>query len=670
MGEHTVVDPLEGERLRRFSRRLLAELRALEEMLATGRIQSGVRRIGAEQELFLVDADGRPAPRALEVLQVLENPQFTTEIGLFNLEFNLEPLLFGGDCLRRLEARLAGGFRRARNAAARCQAEVLLTGILPTLRKSDLALANMTPAPRYRGLNDALGRLRRGPYELRIKGIDELQVQHDSVMFEACNTSFQVHLQVGPEEFARFYNAAQAAAAPVLAAAVNSPLLFGRRLWHETRIAVFQQAMDTRRSSDRLRERRPRVTFGNAWVRESVVELFREDVARFRSLIGADVDDDPFEQLRQGAAPELKALLVHNSTVYRWNRPCYGITDGEPHLRIENRMLAAGPTLLDQVANAAFWLGLVIALAARRPEVPEALPFEHVRANFSAAARHGLLAQLTWLDGRTAPAGRLVAELLPLAREGLDSQGIDPADAERYLAIVAARVASGRTGAQWLLDSYAALRRRGTIAERLAALTGAMRAPERKDLPGHEWPLARIEEAGGWERHVECVEQYLNADFVTVREDEPLELAASLMEWERIDHLPVEGLEDRLVGMVSRQAVLQRLATSGADPDGSPLPVSAVMQRRPPRVAPETRTAEALELMRANALDCLPVVQGDRLVGTVTQRDLAEIAAEILAREGAHDAGSRDGAARRGAPGKERAGEVPEPPNFSGEIER
>ncbi len=302
MGEQNVVDAAgESEKLREFMQHLLQDLRALEKMIDAGMIEEGVRRIGAEQELFLVDRDGRPAPVITQMLDRIRDPHFVTEVARFNLEFNLDPLPFGGDCLSRLERQTDEFLTRVREAGREIGVHPVLVGILPTIRKSDLGLENMTPNPRYFALNRALTALRGKNYEISIKGVDELMVQHDSVMVEACNTSFQIHWQVGASEFAKMYNIAQAITGPVLAAATNSPMLFGKRLWHETRIAVFQQAVDTRGSHTHMRERSPRVDFGRSWVRESILEMHREDVARFRTLLGLEVNEDPFEVLRRAA---------------------------------------------------------------------------------------------------------------------------------------------------------------------------------------------------------------------------------------------------------------------------------------------------------------------------------------------------------------------------------
>ncbi|HSM15182.1 MAG TPA: glutamate-cysteine ligase family protein, partial [Thermoanaerobaculia bacterium] len=368
MGTHEVKE-LDLANLRAFTRHLLGDLRAMELMLRDGLFETGVRRIGVEQELFLIDRKFHPAPIVMQMIEKLADPHFTTEVAQFNIEFCSDPLEFGGDCLSRMEKQLRDLTEKTRAAAHELGAQIVMIGILPTIDISDLTLENMTPVPRYYALNDAMRRLRGTDWEFYLKGADELLIRHDSVMVESCNTSFQVHYQVGPEEFAPLYNLTQAVAAPVLAAAVNSPLLFGRRLWRETRIALFQQSVDHRAAGLHLREQAPRVSFGRRWVDDSVLEIFQEDITRFKVLLSAEIDEDSLAVLAQGGVPELKALRLHNGTIYRWTRPCYGLTGGKPHLRIENRILPAGPTLVDEMANAAFWFGLLSGLSKVYPDV-------------------------------------------------------------------------------------------------------------------------------------------------------------------------------------------------------------------------------------------------------------------------------------------------------------
>jgi len=631
MGEQRVRQETDTVELRRFMQKLLVDLRALEQMLAEDRFESGVRRIGAEQEVFLVGPSFGAAPVAMEVLEELGDPHVTTELGRFNLEFNLDPLTLEGDCLRRMERQVETLLQQVREVAAHHGAQVLLTGILPTLDKSDLTLENMAPRPRYRALNDAIKRLRGQHFEFHFKGPDELHISHDNVMLEACNTSFQVHFQVGADEFARLYNIAQATAAPVLAAATNSPLLFGKRLWRETRIALFQQSIDTRSPTTHVREQSPRVSFGRSWVRDSVVEIFQEDIARFRVLIGAEIEEDPFAALAEGRAPKLAALRLHNSTVYRWMRPCYGVLDGRPHLRIENRVLPAGPTPRDEVANAAFWFGLMKAMDEEFGDVTRVLSFDDVKESFFAAARHGLNAQIAWIDRKSVPARELIpGEMLPRAREGLAALGIPAGDVDHYLGTVEERVATGRTGSQWLLDSLEGLAGRGTKAERLGALTAASLERQRSGLPGHEWEPARLDEAGGWHKHYSRIEQFMTTDLFTVNQDELVDLVACLMDWEHIRHVPVEDGDHRLVGLVTHRTLLRLLARSSGEERRRPIPVSEVMQKHPITVPPHTPTLEAIDVMKKHKIGCLPICEDGRLVGIVTERDFMNVAGQLL----------------------------------------
>ncbi|MGH9324204.1 MAG: CBS domain-containing protein [Vicinamibacteria bacterium] len=631
MGQQQVQDGISGEQLRLFMRNLLDDLRVLEIMLADGHIEADVRRIGAEQEMFLVGSGYRPAPLVMEILDVLKDPHFTTELARFNLEANMEPLSFGGTCLSDMERRLTMLVEKARDAAAQLGADIALVGILPTIRKSDLGLGNMAPVPRYFALNQAMNRLRGGAYEFQIKGIDELIVKHDSVMLESCNTSFQVHFQVSAKEFAKLYNIAQAVAGPVLSAATNSPLLFGRRLWRETRIALFQQAVDTRSSSHHLRERQPRVSFGRSWVRDSVIELFQEDIARFKILIGGDLDEDPFALLRQGKVPQLKALRLHNGTIYRWNRPCYGITEGKPHLRIENRYIPAGPTIRDEVANGALWFGLVCALSREVEDITRLIDFEHAHQNFTAAARNGLASELMWLGGKEVPArDLLLEELLPLARTGLQGGGVASEDIDLYLGVIEERLRTKQTGSQWFHLSLAGMKGKGTEAERMSALTASLVRQQKEGGPVARWKLASLDEAGGWKEHYLKVEQFMSTDLFTVQEDEPIDLVASLMDWEKIRHVPVEDHEHRLVGLVSYRSLIHLLAQGELWKRGAPIPVGDVMKRDLITVTPETSTQEAIVLMKERRIGSLPVVKDGRLIGIVTERDFMDIAFELL----------------------------------------
>ncbi|MEM7262016.1 MAG: glutamate-cysteine ligase family protein, partial [Planctomycetota bacterium] len=594
-----------------------------------------IRRIGVEQELFLVDRHWRAAPVAGQVLETIGDDHFTTELAKFNLEFNCDPLKFGGGCLGELEGQMNDLLAKARAGARAHDTEVMMTGILPTLTRSDLDLSNMSDRPRYHELNEAFGRERGDDYNFRIRGIDELSFKHSSVMLEAANTSFQIHFQVAPQEFARLYNVAQAALGPVLAVSANSPLLFRHRLWAETRIALFQQSVDTRKAGMHVRTIEPRVSFGTDWIDESVLEIFREDVSRFKVLLGTAIEEDPFERLAAGECPKLQALLLHNSTVYRWNRPCYGITNGKPHLRIENRVIPAGPSIRDEVANAAFWFGLMAGLVEAHPDIRESFRFDDAKNNFVAASRHGLDARLNWFNGKTVTADQLVLEeLVPLAKDALRRSGLSADQVAEYLEVIEERVRRRRTGSRWILDSLASMGRRpDNKNEPFVAVTAATHRWQQTDKPVHEWDLAGIDESGGIKSNFLRIEQFMTTDLITVHDEESIDLVANLMDWKRIRHVPVEDSHQRLVGIVSYRRLIRYLArreNESSPGDLSSKPISGIMKRDPIHVAPELSALEAIGLMRQHGISCLPVVSGDQLVGIVTETDFTRIAGQLL----------------------------------------
>ena len=631
MGEHNVHRDAEPAVLREFTNHLIQDVRALELMLQENMFETGVRRIGAEQELFMVNERGEPAPIIEEVLERNTDDRIVTELTKFNIEFNMDPLQYGGDCFQQMERATNELVDEVRDLTAQSGGDVAMTGILPTAHLSDFALDYMTPRPRYHALNDALGRLRGGPGQYQIRDIDELFLKHDSIMLEGCNTSFQTHFQVSPEEFPRYYNIAQVVAAPCLAAATNSPILFGKRLWRETRIALFQQAVDTRSSNLYLREMRPRVHFGTDWVDESVLEIFKEDISRFRVLLTTELDETPMEVLNEGGIPNLMALQLHNGTVYRWNRACYGITNGQPHLRIENRVLPSGPTVVDEISNAVFWFGLVAGLAEKYQDVSREMNFDDVRHNFVAAARNGLASQFTWIDESKAPAHELILnKLLPLAESGLQATDVDADAIERYLGVIQKRVETQQTGAQWQLDSVAKMKNVGSRAERLGALTRGMVERQREGNPVHEWSLATLQEGYRPKGMKETnVEDYMTTELFTVHEEESVEFVARLMDWQRIRHVLVEDEKHRLVGLVSHRTLLRHMAERSDVPEGG-IPVHDIMVEDPISISPEMATLDAVEMMRDHQIGALPVVREDRLVGIITESDFIQIAGNLL----------------------------------------
>jgi CBS domain-containing protein len=630
MGDKNVQSKYNENELRTFTRAILTDLRALDEMLGGGQIESGVRRIGAEQEMFLIDSALHPASLAPEVIAAGKDKRLSLEIGRFNLEANLTPIEMKDDCLSRMETELRDVLEVTRQTAATLGADVVLAGILPTIHRSDLTLKNLTPSPRYEEINRVVSELHGRDRLIHIKGIDELQMTVQDTSIEFCNTSFQVHLQVGGEEIASVYNWAQATAAPILAAAVNSPVLLDTQLWHETRIALFQHAIDTRSTVHRLRQQVPRVNFGEDWLKDSIIDALHDDVVRFHILLTQAVEEDSMKELAAGRIPQLYAWRLHNGTIWRWNRVCYGLTDGKPGLRIEVRYLPAGPSVADEVANAAFFLGLMTSLPKALGDVKRLMRFDVAKDNFFNAARYGLKSQIVWTDGQSYRARRLILEkLLPFARRGLEDCEIALQDIDRFLGIIEARVSNERTGAQWMLDSLAAMDPRAKKNVRMRSITAAMKKYQAENLPVHTWELARIPIESEWIDNYKTVEQFMTTDLFTVTPEDAVELAANLMHWKHIRHVPVEDNKGQLVGIISHRDLLEVFAAGRSDP-ASATPVREIMRTDLISIGPETPTLEALYLMRDKNIGCLPVVDKKQLVGMITAHDFLTVSAKLL----------------------------------------
>jgi gamma-glutamyl:cysteine ligase YbdK (ATP-grasp superfamily) len=480
---------------RRFAQRLSESVEALRRVLRRPGFGTGPRTVGAELEMFLVDSAGFPLPVNRQVLGQTMDPRVTVELDRFNLECNMRPGPFAGRPFTALRAEFESALAEVRRAAATQGAGVVVTGILPTLREEDLGPGALTGMPRYRALSAAVKRRREGaPLKVAIAGEDSLTLLWDDVTLEGANTSLQFHLRVTPEEFARVYNAAQLVTGPVLAVSTNSPLFLGRRLWDETRVALFRQAVDDRgEHQDGSSHSHARVTFGHGWVRESALELFSEAVALHVPWLPVLGTESPLECEARGQLPKLDELRLHQSTVWSWNRAIYDPHE-EGHLRIEFRALPAGPTVVDMVANGALLLGLSLGLAEQMDSLLPAMPFYCARGNFLRAARQGMDAAMLWPadtapSPRPVPAPELVLQLLPVARQGLVSAGVDPAEADEMLGIIQARVETRRTGAGWQRQVLARLEEKMPRVDALAALLERYRKHAETGAPVHTWPV-------------------------------------------------------------------------------------------------------------------------------------------------------------------------------------
>ncbi|SDM41821.1 glutamate-cysteine ligase family protein [Streptomyces wuyuanensis] len=495
MGEKIVAGGFDLSDRQRYRRKLQQCLAGLGRLLTEKRFDRPRNLMGLEIELNLAGSDGLPRMMNAEVLDRIASRDFQTELGMFNLEVNIAPHRLDGRVLDQLAEELRTGLGYAHRKAAEVDAGIVMIGILPTLNGNDLVSANLSDVDRYALLNDQIVAARGEDFTLDIDGVERLSCTSSSIAPEAACTSVQLHLQVTPARFAQVWNAAQAVAAVQIAVGANSPFLFGKELWRESRPPLFQQATDTRPPELQAQGVRPRTWFGERWV-GSAYELFEENLRYFPALLPICDDEEPLRVLDDGGVPRLQELVLHNGTVYRWNRPVYGLADGVPHLRVENRVLPAGPTVTDVVANAAFYYGLVRALAEESRPLWTRMPFETAAANFETACRHGIEAELEWpRPGRGAgltrvPAVKLVRdELLPLAAAGLDAWNVEPADRDFYLGVIEGRCRRRVNGASWQVEAFhraldAGLDRQAA----LAAVTRRYSVLMHSDEPVHTWP--------------------------------------------------------------------------------------------------------------------------------------------------------------------------------------
>jgi len=608
-------------------------------MLHNQFFETGITRIGAEQEMCIIQKKSfKAAPIALEIIDLLQDkPWLDTELAKFNLEINLDPRVFTGSALKDMEAETNEKLQIIKSELAHFQSDILLTGILPTLHKNDLESHNLTPRERYKLLVESLSAQLLGQaFELRIQGIDELLLRSHTPLLEAANTSFQVHLQVDPENFVPYYNIAQALTAPVLGISANSPIVFGRRLWHESRIALFQQALDVRTTNEHMRERSPRVNFGSDWVHNSILDIYREDIARFRSLIYPETNENSMETVLAGNIPRLSALQVHNSTVYRWNRPCYGISDtGKPHLRIENRVLPAGPTVVDEIANAALWLGAVVGCAKEWGDIRKKMSWEDVRDNFEKAARFGMDSKFTWFKDKKITVTDLVQhELIPLAKEGLASQGINSGDIDFYMDIISQRAKLNLNGARWQLRAFTKLKKETSMDEAITVMTSAIYENQTLGKPVHTWELPELKDLLDYRPGNLRVEEFMQTDLFTVSKDDLIELVAKLMDWKKIRYMPVEDQKGNICGLITSRLLLRFYSQKGISiKEGNKQhTVEDIMISSPIVIEPGKSIIEALHIMREKKIGCLPVVTDGELIGIITEMDFLRISARLIER--------------------------------------
>ena len=463
-------------------------LDVFERMLSESNFESAHPLTGMEIECNLVDADYQPAMSNQDVLASIADPAYQTELGAYNIEFNVPPRPLPGRRALRLEAEVRNSLNAAEIKAATDGAHIVMIGILPTLMPEHLAGSWMSPSMRYQALNDSIFTARGEDILIDIAGAERLSVYAESIAPESACTSMQLHLQVSPADFANNWNAAQVIAAPQLAMGANSPYFFGHHLWAETRIELFAQATDTRPDELKSQGVRPRVWFGERWI-TSIFDLFEENVRYFPTLLPEISEEDPAAELAAGRTPKLSELRLHNGTVYRWNRPVYDVVKGRPHVRVENRVLPAGPTVVDMMANSAFYYGLLRTISEEDRPLWTKMSFAAAQDNFINAAKYGMAARLYWPGfGEVTPDELVLRKLLPMAEEGLRKWKVAADVRDRYLSVIEGRAKTGRNGAAWQVETVTKLEGRGmgrtaALAEMLCQYCDLMHSNE----PVHTW---------------------------------------------------------------------------------------------------------------------------------------------------------------------------------------
>jgi len=619
MGDFRVRKILDEHDRRRMYQYALNDIEAFEFMLKERMFEDGDLWIGAEQELCIVGKHYDPTTSALQLLDKIDDEHYTNELALFNMEINLDPLPLKGDCFSNMERSLLELLKKGHDEAKKLNEQILMTGILPTLKYHHLQSDYMTPIPRYETLSQTLSEIRGSKFEVYMQGVDDLIMSLGSVLFEACNTSFQLHLQIKPDDFVNQHNWSQMIAGPVLSACVNSPLLFGNELWAETRIALFKQSLDTRSSQKYMRMKLPRVYFGRGWMRESPTELWKNDIMRFPLLVTSDDLTDAKELLSKGEIPDLRGIRLHNGTTYTWNRMCYGFSKKKPHLRIECRYLPAGPSAIDEIANFAFWIGLMRCKPEGGAEFWKSHSFKAVKNNFVLAARSGLNTVFNWY-GNNIPAKQLILEqLLPMAHQGLKNSRVNSADTDKYLSVIEKRVSKEVTGSKWTVDNFRILSKHYGEAIAQKELVRQTLKYQKNNTPLHEWKNIAIRNYKLAEQDP-TVDQLMSTNIYSVSENDSVEIVKSILTWNNIHHLPVENLDGDLVGLIT-DGTVERLEK---EKSGLCCFAKDIMLTNLVTIQSNVSMKKAKSVFEDSNVSGLPVTYNNKLVGMLTLTDLAK----------------------------------------------
>ncbi|MFZ1705139.1 MAG: CBS domain-containing protein [Saprospiraceae bacterium] len=600
-----------------FYKEIFDDIEIFDQMLEQGLIDHSDHMIGVEQELCLINSLGEPQKTALNILEDIKAKQYTNELALFNLEINLDPQPLVGNGLQDIAYQLYSLVEKGRKVASKYDTELFVTGILPTLCPSDLTFQSMTPIDRYKVLSQELLKLRGEKFEIYLQGVDDLNLKLDTILFEACNTSIQLHMQINPDRFVHFHNWAQLISGPVLACCSNSPILFGKELWSENRIALFKQSLDTRIHYNHYREKTPRVYFGNNWLHTSPSELWKNEVARFPLVFRGEGFPNAKEQWQRGEIPELRSIRLHNGTTYTWNRLCYGVDSGKSHLRIECRYLPAGPTLVDELANLVFWVGLMKAGEYQEEKFWDNIEFASAKSNFYKAARTGILTEFD-IFGKNMAASKLCTDiLLPLCQRALSDQGVEKSIIEKYTGNIANRVENRQTGATWMTENFRRLNTRFKPSLVSKILVTESLQYQKEDVPVSEWDNI-LEERLHFFFHKSFqnlkAKDIMSHKIQAIGEETSVLFALNIMKWQGIHHLIVEDNKEIFKGVI-HQPDLEKVEDQN-------VVVKSFITAHFYKVHSDTPLAKIQTLIRKKEGMAVIVVEKNKTVGIITENDL------------------------------------------------
>jgi len=600
-----------------FYRQIFEDIEIFDRLLAEGAIDKEDQTFGVEQELCFINHLGEPKNVALQVLEQLKEPQYTNELALFNMEINLDPQSLNGTGIQKMANQLYNLTEKARKAAQKVDSDIFLAGILPTITSENLTFDSMTPIDRYKVLSQELLKLRGKKFEIFLQGVDDLHVKLDTILFEACNTSFQMHLQINPDRFAHYYNWSQLISGPLLAICTNSPLLFGKELWSENRIALFKQSLDTRIHYNHYREKVSRVYFGDQWLRESPSYLWKNEVARFPLVFRGEGFPSAKDEMAKGLKPGLRSVRLHTGTTYTWNRLCYGVDRNQAHIRIECRYIPAGPTLKDEMANLVFWLGLMKAAKYQENDFFEKINFSSVKNNFYKAARYGILSELDFF-GKNLQAVTLSEEtLIPLASKALKEEGMDSGLVDKHLKVISDRIHKSQTGATWMIDNHRKLlsRFKPSLISKILVTTSL--EYQKKDVPVSEWqPIIEDKLHYFFQQHFEALtaKDVMSNKIQTISSEATVAFAFYIMEWQDFRHLVVEDGKDRFIGLVCRSDIEKHKDSED--------PIIQFIHEGVKLVETTTPLTEIQDYLDKDSDKAVIVISDQKTVGIITDNDL------------------------------------------------